>query len=512
MLRPLVAGSAVALVAAVAAGPATRAASPELDPAFGDGGMTVVGGGTASLYPYDLAREPDGSVVAVGYGYAGNPYSDAAVLRLGSDGRPDPSSPVRLLNAGGIDRGDAVTVQPDGKIVVAGYTSVGDNVAVWRLLPSGVPDPSFSGDGFTSLDSGGNEEAFDVAVAADGRILLAGKTTSATGQRGMIVYRLTADGALDPTFDVDGAVRLGTSYGYATAVAVQSDGKVLVTGYDSSSTTLTVYRLTVTGALDATFDFDGIATVPSTYPEGFALALQPGGGVLVAAHVYNGVDYDVVIARLTPSGSVDASFGSVSGVHVDLGGDEELTSLTLLPSGKIAGAGSTDAGDDGLVVVLGADGTPDAAFGPRGVRRVGVGSEELYGVTAQPDGKLLVLGNDGGSVTKAVVYRLVGDYSAPAPPPPAASCQGRPATLLGTSGDDRLKGTHKADVVVALGGNDVVKGLGGNDVVCAGDGDDKVLGGPGRDRLYGEAGRDHLVGGSGKDRLVGGPDRDAISQ
>lgn len=93
MLRPLVAGSAVALVAAVAAGPATRAASPELDPAFGDGGMTVVGGGTASLYPYDLAREPDGSVVAVGYGYAGNPYSDAACCGSAPTAEPTRARP-----------------------------------------------------------------------------------------------------------------------------------------------------------------------------------------------------------------------------------------------------------------------------------------------------------------------------------------------------------------------------------------------------------------------------------
>ncbi len=92
-------------------------------------------------------------------------------------------------------------------------------------------------------------------------------------------------------------------------------------------------------------------------------------------------------------------------------------------------------------------------------------------------------------------------------------CLGRRATIVGTRGDDHLRGTPRADVVVALGGDDVVVGFGGDDRICAGAGADRVHAGAGHDRIragggadrvYGGAGRDILIGGGGGDRLFGG--------
>jgi Ca2+-binding RTX toxin-like protein len=83
------------------------------------------------------------------------------------------------------------------------------------------------------------------------------------------------------------------------------------------------------------------------------------------------------------------------------------------------------------------------------------------------------------------------------------SCGGRPATIVGTAGDDALLGSEEADVIVALAGNDVVQGLGGDDVVCGGEGTDTLLGGPGDDVLLGGLGAGVLDGGPGDDRLVG---------
>ena len=61
-------------------------------------------------------------------------------------------------------------------------------------------------------------------------------------------------------------------------------------------------------------------------------------------------------------------------------------------------------------------------------------------------------------------------------PPPAARCGGKQATIVGTAGRDRLRGTRGADVIVALGGNDRVVGRGGRDVICGGRGRDRALG------------------------------------
>ena len=97
------------------------------------------------------------------------------------------------------------------------------------------------------------------------------------------------------------------------------------------------------------------------------------------------------------------------------------------------------------------------------------------------------------------------------PMPLAAQvCEGLPATLTGTDGNDNLLGTAGDDVIVALGGNDVVDGAGGNDIVCGGDGNDILIGGTGDDRLFGENGDDDLRGHDGDDVLSGGSGHDGL--
>ena len=99
------------------------------------------------------------------------------------------------------------------------------------------------------------------------------------------------------------------------------------------------------------------------------------------------------------------------------------------------------------------------------------------------------------------------------------SCNGRPATIVGTAGPDVLVGTPGDDVIAGRGGNDTILALDGNDLACGGDGDDALWGGAGRDELWGGEGRDFLYGGTGRDRLFGeggadilwgGPDGDAV--
>ena len=88
-------------------------------------------------------------------------------------------------------------------------------------------------------------------------------------------------------------------------------------------------------------------------------------------------------------------------------------------------------------------------------------------------------------------------------------CAGRNATIVGSTGPDKLKGSKFRDVIATLGGNDRVKGLGGKDIICGGSGADRIAGGRGADRLLGQGGPDLLVGGRGRDRLKGGPGHDA---
>ncbi len=101
---------------------------------------------------------------------------------------------------------------------------------------------------------------------------------------------------------------------------------------------------------------------------------------------------------------------------------------------------------------------------------------------------------------------IQGPCPQPAAPPP--TCKGKPATIVGTSGNDVRKGTSGKDVMVGLGGNDKLSGLAGSDTICGGSGKDTLLGQKGKDTLYGQTGKDTLKGGPGKDKLKGGPGKD----
>lgn len=114
-------------------------------------------------------------------------------------------------------------------------------------------------------------------------------------------------------------------------------------------------------------------------------------------------------------------------------------------------------------------------------------------------------GDDFGRVTITV--------EAPAgsgPPPPPARCGGRPATIVGTVGNDTLVGTPRDDVIAGFGGADTIRGRGGNDLVCGGAGRDAIRGGGGNDLLRGQGGNDTVRGGGGRDRLLGGAGRDRL--
>ena len=118
-------------------------------------------------------------------------------------------------------------------------------------------------------------------------------------------------------------------------------------------------------------------------------------------------------------------------------------------------------------------------------------------------------GTANTDATPATEAFTVGVLMPPPPIPPAMpKCDGQTATIVGTEGNDVLKGTTRADVIVGLGGKDQVNAKKGNDLVCAGAGKDHVVGGPGADDLFGEAGDDNLIGNKGGDRLNGGAGED----
>jgi len=504
----------LAVAAAALTGPSSQAASSALDTGFGVGGRAVV-----DHAGYDRIQESavgtDGKIYAVGdFNLDGNGSYGAIVVGRNADGSRDAAFGERILSVTGYQSAmaRAVAVQRDGKVLVAGNLGPPYDIGVWRLLPTGELDPSFGGGkGYTIIDSLGSEVVSDIATGPGGTVVVLGSTSADGGQAA--VYRLTDTGAFDTSFDTDGALGVGgVGSDYGIAVGVQPDGKILLTGSFAGETSGTVRRLTATGPLDPTFGGgDGIADVPDTSAGLFDLALEADGSIVVAGQAPTPSARAGKVVKLTPSGALDAGFAGSAGFSLSLGGSEYFTRLALLPGGAVAAFGWTGINGDGLVVVLDAAGHLDTGFAEDGVF-VATSLKvvpDAWDIEVQEGGKLLVVGNNGKDDQDAVIARLVGVTTSP---PAVPTCEGRPATIVGSAGKDRLKGTAKADVIVALGGNDKVKGLGGDDVICGGDGNDTLLGAGGKDRLYGERGKDRLVGGTGKDRLVGGPDRDTTTQ
>ena len=341
--------------------------------------------------------------------------------------------------------GRAMAVQPDGSIVVAGSVGTtkdegGRNIGVVRFDRDGRLDKGFGRGGYKLLDLEGTDAvARGVAVQPDGRIVVAGDVFD--GKRGVADFallRLHADGQLDSAFQ--GGVVItdfdrGTDDG-ASAVALQTDGKVVAAGYTISQANLIVngtdfsdieffalMRYHADGTLDTQFGINGrVRTLMALEPGGrariAAIHIADDGGILAAGFARENVGARtsrLAIARYLPDGTEDAaSFGRYGSVKLEAidGMDEAAYALAVQPDGKIivAGEGVTEIGGDPhfLVVRLNANGTPDGSFNGTGKAVL----PDLVGmaraVVVLPDGRIIAAGDvtvreaasNGGSVTR----------------------------------------------------------------------------------------------------------------
>jgi uncharacterized delta-60 repeat protein len=432
-----------------------------------------------------VAQQPDGKLIAIGYTRAGIEPLRALVTRVNPDGTPDESfgsgGVVSLTHGGPVND---VLVQPDGKIVVVGYSSPAADFVITRLTQSGTPDPSFGAvDATIRIDIDGADFAEAVALQRDGKLVVAGSSNAS----GISVVRLNANGLPDVGFGTGGGqLALDPAAGdYPNDILVQPDGKIVVIGAAAGDGFL-VTRLTSNGSYDEAFG-NGEGVVGFSFP-GRASAhankavLQANGKLVLAGSTYDGNSALMAVARLQPGGSLDTTFGrGGSGRQSLSGGRSEGFSVALRSDGRIVVAG--DNTTDALVVRL--EGDPQEA-----------GGGPAAGTPGAPGGPGGPGGSGGGGGGRGIT-------SVP-------RCAGKRATIVGSARSDRLKGTRRADVIVSLGGNDRIAAGGGKDIVCGGNGNDRLDGGTGNDRLFGQSGRDALGGATGNDLLDGGVGNDAL--
>lgn len=383
------------------------AAPGDLDTSFdGNGKKTINFGGIDSANA--VLVQSNGRIVVAGDGAAANSF---CVARLRANGAFDTtfgSGGRRTIDFGG-DSGSLLgaALQPDGRIVLAGRSDL--QVAVARLNPSGSLDTTFSGDGKKLFSWGGFSEATSVLVLPNGKILLAGFFGPEGGN--IQVARLNANGALDNTFGTGGKAPVdfgGDDFGLA--MARQANGRIVVAGQSrvtgQSVGSAVVTRLRASGTLDPDFGGNGRVTLPG---DGIARAVlvQPDRQIVVAGNASGSAM--MTVTRLNPNGSLDATFDGDGTATIDFGVTADLAGGAVLqPDGKIVVAGSTQAGGDVAVGRLNANGSPDTTFGSGGKATVDFGAATFgFAVALQPNGRIVVAGQRTAGNDFAVA-RLLG--------------------------------------------------------------------------------------------------------
>jgi len=354
------------------------------------------------------------------------------------------------------DTAFAVAVQADGKIVLAGRVRTSGfnyDMGVARLNADGTLDSTFGTGGKTTVEfvtspffGGSEDEAHAMLIEPNGKIVLAGFTDNDRFDDDFAAVRLNSDGKLDSTFGTNGktsiAFNSGSGFGQdadqAFAIARQADGKFVLAGSvelgNFFDTDFGMARLNANGTLDTTFGASGLTTVPfdlfgANSDVARAIAIQGDGKIVVAGSAATrfGFYTDFAITRLNTNGLLDASFG-INGLTVipfDLAGglDDIATGLIVAPDGKIFVTGSAERGFsfgtiDFALARLTTDGNLDDTFGFGGKITTGLGSavSQTTGgqaVVRQADGKIVLVGGAQGAFTAVRIFGVD-----PPPPPP----------------------------------------------------------------------------------------------
>ena len=409
-----------------------------LDTSFGTSGKVTTAFDFPGNFDrvFTVVPQPDGKFVAVGSTV--NLFANFALARFNANGTLDASFGTGgiVTTAFGVSaEATSAVVQADGKIVAAGFANLngGESFALARYNSNGTLDTTFGTGGKvgTAFDSGGFSyaQAFSVAVQPDGRIVAAGYTEiGACLFNGLelpcfdfALARYNSNGTLDASFGTGGRVTtdFGGPYDQAESVAVQPDGRIVVAGAAARLTNtgfdFTLARYNSNGTLDTSFgtggkvftDFAGGNDTPS---EPSALALQSDGKIIVVGQTVVGGFNNFALARYNGNGTLDTSFGTSGKVTTDFAGaDDSAVSAAVQPDGNIVVAGAATVNgrvDFALARYVGGSGdvpsatlsTTSLAFG-----------KKVLGTTSAS--KLVKLTNTGGSTLNISNVSVSGDFA-----------------------------------------------------------------------------------------------------
>ena len=314
----------------------------------------------------------------------------------------------------------SILTQPDGKIIVAGYSSdmEANMFCLLRFNGDGTIDDGFGSNGVVITTFPYTSIASEIALQSDGKIIAAGHTWGGS-QNNFALARYNPDGTLDSSFGNSGTV--STSFpersGVARTLKIQDNGKIIAGGhvytlYDDFDE-FALARYNTDGSLDLTFGSGGQVT--TSFGAGTrnwinSIQIQENGKIVAGGFS----NYSGALARYNSTGALDLSFGSNGLVTTDVPNTTQglINALAISPDGSIfAGGYSVDTLSDFTVVKYDSQGIPDNTFGVNGILVTQISSENdaITDILIQPDHKILVGGNTSeNSVSHFALARFDG--------------------------------------------------------------------------------------------------------
>jgi uncharacterized delta-60 repeat protein len=294
----------------------------KLDTSFNGTGTVTTAIGSGNDNAYALALQPDGKIVLAGRSYNGS-QDVFALARYNPNGKLDTNfngtGKVTTAIGSSGDSANALALQPDGKIVAAGSSNNGtqDVFALVRYNPDGKLDTSFNGTGKVMTAMHLWDDVNALALQPDGKLVAAGASHNGSNVD-IGLARYNPNGKLDTSFNGTGKVTtaIGSGDDDAIDLALQPDGKLVTAGYSKSASArvFALARYNPNGSLDTSFNGTGkVTTAIGSDDQAYGLVLQPDGKLVAAGFSWNGSDVVFALARYRGSTLTAARTGSGSG-------------------------------------------------------------------------------------------------------------------------------------------------------------------------------------------------------
>jgi len=407
--------------------------SGTLDSSFGSGGKVVTSVNAGEDVARGVSIQTDGKIIVAGHTFSSIFGYDFFCIRYNTDGTLDTAFGTNGiatfdLQVGSDDKATSVDLQLDGKIVIAGYSDDGSdrNAAIIRLNTNGTLDSTFGTSGISIIDVNDADELRVVKIHhVTGNIIAGGTSYSDTDESNAIFVRLLPTGLLDTSFSGDGKITnlpqpISSSIGYELVIEdldLKSNGRITAVGWvdtpgNSSATYRSehyVCRINSDGTLDDTFSNDGydFNVVTTGNDRTYSMILNPNDSFIFSGYTdWTSTDYRTYIDYTSASGSSTNSAENwiqLSTSTYDVGFGMELdNSGNIIIGGVSASSNTSDTASFLLSSINSSDYSINSSFGNSGYVTTTFGDySSAYDLKVQTDDKIVLVGYSDNDVALA---------------------------------------------------------------------------------------------------------------